>query len=144
MACGNLDEKAGTAIVKAADEVIMGNHDSQFVVDVYQAGAGTSQNMNANEVIANRAIELLGGEKGDYSIVHPNDDVNRGQSTNDTIPTAIHVSGLEALVHDLIPALKELHDELNAKAKAFDSVIKAGRTHLQDAVPMRLGQEFGG
>ncbi len=144
VACDNLDEKIGRVIVQACDEVITGRFDDQFVVDVYQAGAGTSQNMNANEVIANRAVELLGGNKGDYKLVHPNDHVNRGQSTNDTIPTAIHVSALEAVTGELLPSLKTLHEELAAKSKAFDTVVKAGRTHLQDAVPMRLGQEFGG
>jgi len=139
---GALDKQVANAIVKASEEVLEGHLNAQFVVDVYQAGAGTSQNMNANEVIANRAIELLGGKKGDYSLVHPNDHVNRGQSTNDTIPTAIHVSALEAIHLDLIPALQQLHGSLSAKAKQFDPIIKAGRTHLQDAVPMRLGQEF--
>ena len=143
MACDNLDPDVGRAIVKAAEEVIEGGFNDQFAVDVYQAGAGTSQNMNANEVIANRAIELLGGRRGDDALVHPNDHVNRGQSTNDTIPTAIHVAGLEAITHDLVPALHKLHEALHAKAQAFDPLIKAGRTHLQDAVPMRLGQEFG-
>lgn len=138
-----LDRDVGNAIVQAAEEVMDGRWDDQFVVDVYQAGAGTSQNMNANEVIANRSIEILGGEKGDYSIVHPNDHVNRGQSTNDTMPTAIHVSALEEIHHRLIPALEGLRDALQGKAAEFDEIVKSGRTHLQDAVPMRLGQEFG-
>ena len=141
---GDLDAEIGEAIIKAADEILEGKLMDQFVVDVYQAGAGTSQNMNANEVIANRATEILGGEKGDYSRIHPNDHVNRGQSTNDTIPTSIHISALEEITHRLIPALERLRNALSQKAKDFDHIIKAGRTHLQDAVPMRLGQEFGG
>jgi len=141
---GLLDKKLSRAIEKAALEVIKGLHDSQFVVDVYQAGAGTSQNMNANEVIANRAIEILGGEKGDYGIVHPNDHVNMAQSTNDTIPTSMYISAFEAVREDLLPALKGLHRSLAHKSKEFDGVVKAGRTHLQDAVPIRLGQEFSG
>ncbi len=143
MELGELDEEIGEAIVKAAEEILDGKLLDQFVVDVYQAGAGTSQNMNANEVIANRAIELLGGQKGDYPRVHPNDHVNRGQSTNDTIPTAIHIAGLEEITHKLLPALETLRAALAEKAAEFDGIIKAGRTHLQDAVPMRLGQEFG-
>jgi fumarate hydratase class II len=138
-----LDEKLAQTIIRAADEILEGKLIDQFVVDVYQAGAGTSQNMNANEVIANRAIELLGGKRGDYKLVHPNDHVNRGQSTNDTIPTAIHISALEEITHRLLPALKELQAALQAKADEFDEMVKSGRTHLQDAVPMRLGQEFG-
>ena len=143
MALDELDTSVGNAIVQAAEEVMDGQWHDQFVVDVYQAGAGTSQNMNANEVITNRATEILGGEKGDYSRVHPNDHVNRGQSTNDTMPTAIHISALEEITHRLIPALEDLRDALQAKADEFDEVVKSGRTHLQDAVPMRLGQEFG-
>ncbi len=143
MDLGELDESVGNAIVQAAEEVMEGHWNDQFVVDVYQAGAGTSQNMNANEVIANRAIEILGGQKGDYDTVHPNDHVNRGQSTNDTMPTAIHISALEEITHRLIPALEELQQALEQKAEAFDEIVKSGRTHLQDAVPMRLGQEFG-
>lgn len=144
MELGELDTDVGEAIVAAAEEILDGQFLDQFVVDVYQAGAGTSQNMNANEVIANRAIELLGGERGDYSRVHPNDHVNRGQSTNDTIPTAIHISALEQLTRQLLPALEELKGALDEKAEAFDGIVKSGRTHLQDAVPMTLGQEFGG
>ena len=141
---GELEADVGEAIIKAADEILEGKWMDQFVVDVYQAGAGTSQNMNANEVIANRATEILGGERGDYSRIHPNDHVNRGQSTNDTIPTAIHISALEEITHRLIPSLERLRDALKQKAQDFDHIVKAGRTHLQDAVPMRLGQEFGG
>lgn len=141
---GLLDRKLAGAIEKAASEVIKGIHDSCFVVDAYQAGAGTSQNMNANEVIANRAIEILGGKRGDYSLVNPNDHVNMAQSTNDTIPTAMYISAFGALKEDLLPALAGLMDALSKKAEEFDKIVKAGRTHMQDAVPMTLGQEFGG
>jgi len=143
-ALGLLDKKKMKAIEKAAKEVIKGIHDKDFVVDVYQAGAGTSQNMNVNEVIANRAIEILGGKKGDYSLVHPNDHVNMAQSTNDTIPTSIYISAYEAVRDDLIPAIEDLKNALLAKAKEFNRIVKSGRTHMQDAVPMRLGQEFSG
>ena len=141
---GELDGKIFRAVEKAANEVIKGTHDEHFVVDVYQAGAGTSQNMNANEVIANRAIEILGGKKGDYSVVHPNDHVNMAQSTNDTIPTAIYIASHEALKERLVPALEGLKNSLLNKSREFDWIVKAGRTHMQDAVPIRLGQEFGG
>ncbi len=141
---GVLGKKTARAIEKASMEVITGKHDKHFVVDIYQAGAGTSQNMNANEIIANRAIEMLGGEKGDYSIVNPNDHVNMAQSTNDTIPTSLYISSYEAVRDDLVPALKGLKTALQLKSRAFDKIVKAGRTHLQDAVPIRLGQEFGG
>ena len=141
---GLISKKLLKAIERASMEVINGTHDDQFVVDVYQAGAGTSQNMNANEVIANRAIELLGGAKGDYKLIHPNDHVNMAQSTNDTIPTSIYMSSYEAVRDDLVPALKMLKGALITKSKEFDRIVKAGRTHLQDAVPIRLGQEFGG
>ncbi len=141
---GLLDKKILKAIEKAALEVIKGDHDKHFVVDVYQAGAGTSQNMNANEVIANRAIEVLKGKRGDYRIVHPNDHVNMAQSTNDTIPTSIYISSFEAVRDDLVPALDGLKQALSKKAGAFKGIIKAGRTHMQDAVPLRLGQEFSG
>ncbi|TCS82587.1 class II fumarate hydratase [Tepidibacillus fermentans] len=141
---GDLDQRLAEAIMKAAEEVIEGKWDHQFVVDVYQAGAGTSQNMNANEVIANRAIELMGGEKGDTSIVHPNDHVNMAQSTNDTIHVAINIAAVEAVYHDLIPELDGLIETLEQKGRDFYHIIKSGRTHLQDAVPMRLGQEFYG
>jgi aspartate ammonia-lyase len=140
---GLLDAKKADAIVQAADEILSGKLREWFVVDVYQAGAGTSHNMNANEVIANRAVEILGGKKGDYSIVHPNDHVNMAQSTNDVVPTAIRIGALIEL-GKLFPSLKTLHDAFGEKAKAFDRIIKSGRTHLQDAVPLRLGQEFGG
>ncbi len=140
---GYVPPKIATAIQQAAQEVVDGKGDHQFVVDVFQTGSGTSTNMNTNEVIANRAIELLGGKRGDKS-VHPNDHVNRGQSSNDVIPTAIHLAALDAVVHELIPSLTELHKALDAKAKEFDEVLKIGRTHLQDATPIRLGQEFSG
>ena len=138
-----LDSEKADAIVEAADEVIVGDHDSQFPVDVFQTGSGTSSNMNANEVIANRATEIFGGEIGTREI-HPNDHVNYGQSSNDVIPTAMHVAALEAVERDVIPALETLADELAEKEGEFDDVVKTGRTHLQDATPVRLGQEFGG
>ncbi|MFY9611590.1 MAG: aspartate ammonia-lyase [Blastocatellia bacterium] len=140
---GTLEPGLARAIEAAADEVLEGKLRDQFVVDPFQAGAGTSHNMNANEVLANRAIELLGGEKGNYAIVHPNDHVNMAQSTNDVIPTAMRLAGLE-LERGLIEALDELADSFRRKAREFDGIIKSGRTHLQDAVPVRLGQEFGG
>jgi len=140
---GHLDDEVAEAIVGAADEVIAGEHDDQFPVDVFQTGSGTSSNMNANEVIANRAAEIMGEEVGTRA-VHPNDHVNFGQSSNDVIPTAMHVSALEAVEKDLLPALETLADALDAKADEFDGVVKTGRTHLQDATPVRLGQEFGG
>src|SRR5690606_38000672 len=129
------------AIVKAADEVLGGEHRDQFVVDVYQAGAGTSHNMNVNEVLANRANELLGKPRGEYSPIHPNDHVNMAQSTNDVIPTAIRLGAL-ALLEPLVTSFFSLRDAFLAKGEEFDGVIKAGRTHLQDAMPIRLGQEF--
>ncbi len=141
---GALPDALATAIMQAADEVIGGQWDDQFVVDVYQAGAGTSQNMNANEVIASRAQEILGGKRGDVALVHPNDHVNMAQSTNDTIHVAIHIAGAEAMVHDLLPVLEETETILRQKAADWMPIVKAGRTHLQDAVPMRLGQEVGG
>jgi fumarate hydratase class II len=130
-------------IVAAAEEVIAGDHDDQFPVDVFQTGSGTSSNMNANEVIANRATERYGGEVGSREI-HPNDHVNYGQSSNDVIPTAMHVASAEAVEKDLRPALESLRDALAAKEAAFDDVVKTGRTHLQDATPITLGQEFSG
>jgi aspartate ammonia-lyase len=138
---GRLDAKLADAIVKAADEVIGGQHRDHFVVDPYQAGAGTSHNMNVNEVLANRANELLGGKRGEYKPVHPNDHVNMAQSTNDTIPTNIRLACLSRL-GPLVDAYRGLRDALAAKGREFDDVIKAGRTHLQDAMPIRLGQEF--
>lgn len=141
---GLLDGKLSDAIVQAAQEVVDGKLDGQFVVDIFQTGSGTSTNMNANEVISNRAIEILGGVIGSRSPVHPNDHVNAGQSSNDVIPTAIHVSALKAIHDELIPALAQLQNELDKKADEFMPVIKTGRTHLQDATPIRLGQEFQG
>jgi fumarate hydratase class II len=137
---GLLDAPVADAIVRAADEVIAGTLDGQFVLDVYQTGSGTSTNMNTNEVIGTRATQLAGGE----SRVHPNDHVNMGQSSNDVIPTAMHVSARVAVEHDLVPALERLRDALREKAVEFDDVVKSGRTHLMDATPVRLGQEFGG
>jgi len=140
---GLIPEEKGEAIVEAATEVVVGDHDDQFPVDVFQTGSGTSSNMNANEVIANRATEIVGGELGSRE-VHPNDHVNFGQSSNDVIPTAMHVAALEAVEKDLWPALVTLQEALATKEEAFDGVVKTGRTHLQDATPVRLGQEFGG
>jgi fumarate hydratase, class II len=142
-AVGLLPPAISDAIQKAAEEVAAGKWDSQFVVDIFQTGSGTSTHMNANEVIANRAAEINGGKRGDKS-VHPNDHVNRGQSSNDVIPTAIHIAALEGIIHGLIPALSQLHSALAQKANEFDAVLKIGRTHLQDATPVRLGQEFSG
>ncbi len=141
---GGLDESLKDAIVRAAEEVVAGEHDSHFVVDIFQTGSGTSTNMNANEVISNRAIQILGGEVGSKDPVHPNDHVNRGQSSNDVIPTAIHLSALIGIKEDLLPALEKMKSALEAKAAEFDGVVKTGRTHLQDATPIRLGQEFRG
>jgi fumarate hydratase class II len=138
-----LDDRTGSAIQQAAREVIDGRHDAQFVVDVFQTGSGTSTNMNANEVIANRATQILGGDVGSRT-VHPNDHVNMGQSSNDVIPTAMHVAIVEALHGDLMPALHRLRESLKRKAEQFHDVMKIGRTHLMDATPIRLGQAFGG
>jgi fumarate hydratase class II len=138
-----LEEDTAEAIIEAATEVVEGEHDDQFPVDVFQTGSGTSTNMNANEVIANRASELLGEAVGSKA-VHPNDDVNYGQSSNDVIPTAMHVATLETLERDLRPALETLQDTLDGQASTFEDVVKTGRTHLQDATPVRLGQEFRG
>src|SRR5688500_5545383 len=138
---GRLETKLADAIVRAADEILSGLHRDQFVVDVYQAGAGTSHNMNSNEVLANRANELTGGKRGAYTPVHPNDHVNMAQSTNDVIPTAIRLSALAAL-NPLLEAGRSLRDAFLRKATEFDDVLKSGRTHLQDAMPIRLGQEF--
>ena len=141
---GGLDARLTDFIVQAAGEVVDGKLDDQFVLDLFPTGSGTSTNMNANEVIANRAIELSGGEIGSRDPVHPNDHVNMGQSSNDVIPTAIHVAAGEAIIHDLRPALCQLTDALTKKATAFDPIVTIGRTHLQDATPVRLGQVFGG
>ena len=143
MSLGVLDEKVGNSIVEAAQEVIDGKFDRHFVLDVFQTGSGTSTNTNANEVIANRASQLMGGDLGSR-LVHPNDHVNLGQSSNDVIPTTMHLAALIAINEDLIPGLEFLRDELQKKADEFWPVIKTGRTHLQDATPVRLGQEFLG
>ena len=140
---GLLDGSIADVIRRAAQEVIDGKLDKEFVVDIFQTGSGTSTNMNVNEGIANRALELLGKERGSKG-VHPNDHVNMGQSSNDAIPTAIHVSALEAVHKELLPALKQLHKALQDKAKEFDKIVKIGRTHLADATPIRLGQQFSG
>jgi fumarate hydratase class II len=141
---GLIDKKVSEAIVQAASEVVDGKLDAQFPVDVFQTGSGTSTNMNTNEVIASRANEILGGKRGDKSPVHPNDHVNLCQSSNDIFPTAIHISVIEAIREEFLPALEHLHKMLAKKAKDFDDVMKIGRTHLQDATPIRLGQEFSG
>ncbi|MBI4612099.1 MAG: class II fumarate hydratase [Planctomycetes bacterium] len=139
-----LDPKLADAICRAAEEVIQGKWDADFVLDIFQTGSGTSTNMNANEVISNRAIEILGGAVGSKKPVHPNDHVNMSQSSNDVIPTAIHVAAATAIHEDLLPALRQLHRALDKKATQFKDVVKIGRTHLQDAVPITLGQEFSG
>ena len=144
MELGLLDAKIGEAIVSAAQEVIDGKLEDHFVVDIFQTGSGTSTNMNANEVIANRAAELLGGSRGARGMAHPNDHVNLGQSSNDVIPTAIHIAASKAIQDDLVPALEELRAAMQEKADAFMPIVKTGRTHLQDATPIRLGQEFLG
>ncbi|MGE5254148.1 MAG: class II fumarate hydratase [Planctomycetaceae bacterium] len=139
-----LSPKMGRAILRAAREVMEGKWDDHFVLDIFQTGSGTSTNMNANEVIAHRANEILGGKVGEKKPVHPNDHVNLCQSSNDVIPSAIHIAALEGVHRNLIPALKIMHAALEIKAREFDRIIKIGRTHLQDATPIRLGQEFGG
>ena len=141
---GILDSEKAALITQAADEVIAGDLDAHFPLVVWQTGSGTQTNMNANEVIANRAIELAGGEMGSKDPIHPNDDVNKAQSSNDTFPTAMHVAAGEQMTKKLIPAVEALQQTLAAKAEAFDSIIKIGRTHLMDAVPLTLGQEFSG
>jgi fumarate hydratase class II len=144
MALGRLDATLGNAIAAAADEVISGKLDDHFPLVVWQTGSGTQSNMNANEVISNRAIEMLGGVKGSKKPVHPNDHVNMSQSSNDTYPTAMHIACAEQIAHHLIPALNHLHKALHARAQDFAHIIKIGRTHTQDATPLTLGQEFGG
>ncbi|MFC5428543.1 class II fumarate hydratase [Paraburkholderia denitrificans] len=141
---GVLDEKKAHAIMQAADEIIAGKHPGEFPLAVWQTGSGTQTNMNLNEVIANRASEILGGERGEARLVHPNDDVNRGQSSNDVFPTAMHVAAAYGIVKHLLPALKTLRDTLDGKSRAFADIVKIGRTHLQDATPLTLGQEFSG
>ena len=139
-----LDEKIGNAIIKASDEIIQGKLNDNFPLVVWQTGSGTQTNMNMNEVIANRAIEILGGKLGSKSPVHPNDHVNKGQSSNDTFPTAMHVAAAMELNNHLLPNLDYLAEALETKSEAFKSIIKIGRTHLQDATPLTLGQEFSG
>jgi fumarate hydratase class II len=143
-ALGLQDAKKTQAIVAAADEVVAGLHPDEFPLVVWQTGSGTQTNMNVNEVLANRASELLGGERGEARLVHPNDDVNRSQSSNDVFPTAMHVAAVEALTHRLLPAIAKLRGTLEHKARDFDGIVKIGRTHLQDATPLTLGQEISG
>src|SRR5437660_10264282 len=140
-ALGLLDERKAEAIRRAADEVLAAKHDGEFPLVVWQTGSGTQSNMNVNEVLANRASELLGGERGAKRLVHPNDDVNLGQSSNDVFPTAMHIAAARALHDDVLPAVQRLAATLAAKQAAFDRIVKIGRTHLQDATPLTLGQE---
>jgi fumarate hydratase class II len=144
MELGVLDKKVGALIIKAADEVIEGALDAHFPLVVWQTGSGTQTNMNTNEVISNRAIEMAGGKLGSKDPVHPNDHVNMSQSSNDTFPTAMHISAAESIYHNLIPALTHLKDALDKKVEEFKDIVKIGRTHLQDATPLTLGQEFSG
>ena len=144
MDLGILDRKVGEVIVKAAEEIIDGTLIEEFPLVVWQTGSGTQSNMNANEVISNRAIEFLGGKRGSKSPVHPNDHVNMGQSSNDTFPSAMHIAAMEEVHHALIPALEKLHKAIDKKAKEYAKIVKIGRTHLQDATPITLGQEFSG
>lgn len=144
LALGLLDQNKAQAIIAAADEVIAGNHAGEFPLVVWQTGSGTQTNMNVNEVLANRASEILGGERGESRLVHPNDDVNRSQSSNDVFPTAMHVAAVDAITHKLLPAIGKLRGTLAQKAQAFERIVKIGRTHLQDATPLTLGQEFSG
>jgi fumarate hydratase, class II len=141
---GVLDEKKGRAIIAAADEALSGSLDDQFPLVVWQTGSGTQTNMNVNEVLGNRASELVGGERGEKRLVHPNDDVNKGQSSNDTFPTAMHVAAVISIEQKLKPAVRKLRDTLDGKAREFMDIVKIGRTHLQDATPLTLGQEFSG
>lgn len=143
-ALGLLEAQKSEAIIAAADEIIAGQHPDEFPLVVWQTGSGTQTNMNVNEVLANRASELLGGPRGEGRLVHPNDDVNRSQSSNDVFPTAMHVAAVEALAHKLLPAIAKLRATLEQKARDFDDVVKIGRTHLQDATPLTLGQEISG
>jgi fumarate hydratase class II len=144
MDLGALEATKGQAIVQAADEVIAGRHPGEFPLAIWQTGSGTQSNMNANEVLANRASEILGGVRGEGRKVHPNDDVNKGQSSNDVFPTAMSVAAVEALKRDVIPRVLALRQELDSKAQTFRAIVKIGRTHLQDATPLTLGQEFSG
>src|SRR5262245_16084513 len=138
------DDKKARAVVAAADEVLAGRHDDEFPLVIWQTGSGTQTNMNVNEVLANRASEIMGGPRGEERLVHPNDYVNKGQSSNDVFPTAMHVAAVQALREHVLPALKALRDAFAAKAEAFRDIVKIGRTHLQDATPLTLGQEFSG
>ncbi|WP_246764051.1 lyase family protein, partial [Cronobacter sakazakii] len=144
MDLGLLPAERGEAIIKAADEVLEGAHPQEFPLAIWQTGSGTQTNMNMNEVLANRASEILGGERGMARKVHPNDDVNKSQSSNDVFPTAMHVAAVIALREQLLPQLKVLHKTLSDKASAFSDIVKIGRTHLQDATPLTLGQEISG
>ena len=144
IALGVLDRKKGQAIIKAADEALAGKLDAHFPLVTWQTGSGTQTNMNVNEVLANRASEVMGGERGEARLVHPNDDVNKGQSSNDTFPTAMHVAAVLAFEKQLKPAVNRLRDTLDRKSRAFMGIVKIGRTHLQDATPLTLGQEFSG
>ncbi len=144
MDLGALDSKKGNAIIQAADEVLAGKHDSEFPLSLWQTGSGTQTNMNMNEVLANRASEILGGVRGEERLVHPNDDVNKAQSSNDTFPTAMHIAAVLEIKRLLIPMLNRLHKTLGEKAVAFKDIVKIGRTHLQDATPLTLGQEISG
>ncbi|WP_373849833.1 lyase family protein, partial [Delftia acidovorans] len=141
---GLLDEKKTQAILAAADEVIAGKHPDEFPLVVWQTGSGTQTNMNVNEVLANRASEILGGERGESRLVHPNDDVNKSQSSNDVFPTAMHVAAVTAIEQKLLPAIALLRNTLQAKSEAYADIVKIGRTHLQDATPLTLGQEISG
>jgi fumarate hydratase, class II len=143
-ALGLLEPRLAEAIERAADEVLAGRHDGEFPLAVWQTGSGTQSNMNVNEVLANRASEMLGGERGQQRLVHPNDHVNLGQSSNDVFPTALHIAAARAIEHDLLPRLERLEATLAAKSQAFAGIVKIGRTHLQDATPLTLGQEFSG
>ncbi len=144
MELGVLDKKIGRAIVKAADEVLAGDHPDEFPLAVWQTGSGTQSNMNMNEVLANRGSEILGGKRGSNRLINPNDHVNCSQSSNDVFPSAMYIAATAAVVYGVIPSLQELHDTLDAKAKEFKSIVKIGRTHLQDATPLTLGQEISG
>src|SRR3954466_16189879 len=139
---GLMDDRKASAIIAAADEVLGGQHGDEFPLVVWQTGSGTQTNMNVNEVLANRASELLGGERGEARLVHPNDDVNKSQSSNDVFPTAMHMAAGEGIRQRLLPSLSKLRQTLAAKSEAFRDIVKIGRTHLQDATPLTLGQEF--
>ena len=144
MDMGVLEPELANAIISAADEVIDGTLADEFPLSVWQTGSGTQSNMNANEVISNRAIEILDGKRGSKDPVHPNDHVNMGQSSNDTFPTVMHISAAQTIDSDLLPSLEKLYGALTRKARSFDKIVKIGRTHLQDATPLTLGQEFSG